>query len=266
MNELHAFLATVWFILLGLIITLYALLDGFELGTGILSLLARPAPENGIPTGTPGIWSINELWLVLAGGILFGAFPPAFVLIEHKLRLPLALLLLGLVMRRAGVLAGYWTDKPIRQPALAHNLYGWGSLLTAAMQGMLLGTICCQLSAHDSPLPVWLAPATLAVSATVVLVYSLLGICYLRGRDSLLRGGQVLLVLGICVLAVNLYPDIIPGQLALDKAAASNQTLLFMILAISLLLPLILAYNGFQYLLFHKRSGHNDSNTTPPAV
>lgn len=256
MNELHTFLATVWFILLGLVITLYALLDGCELGTGILSLLVRPSLENGIPANTTSAWGINELWLLLAGGILFGAFPHAFMLIEHNLRLPLALLLLGLIMRRTGVIHNQHGNKPF----LAHGLRGWGSLLTAVIQGWLLGAV------YGSFPPIWRTPMAFAGSVAVVLGYSLLGVCYLRGHRTLLRAGLALLMLIIGALAINLYPDIFPGHLTLTEAAAPNQTLLFMILGFSLLLPVIVAYNGFHYLLFSHRAGQDNASTQPPAA
>ncbi|EIJ36920.1 cytochrome d ubiquinol oxidase subunit II [Thiothrix nivea] len=281
MNELHAFLATVWFVLLGLVLALYVMLDGFELGVGILSLLnllpktltPTPLPEGeglrtaaSCPPSTSGRggWGVrvtglnrlNEIWLLLAGMIMLGAFPPAFALIASSLRLPLALLLAGLLLRRAGVIA----NRHQRKPGLAHGLYGWGSLLAAIAQGLVLGAVCC------GGLPAWVSPASCLIGVGVVLFYLLLGVCYQHGRRSLLFAGLGLFLLAFSALATWLYPDIIPGRLALGEAAASNQTLLSMILGISLLLPVILAYNGFQYLLSSKPSGQHDNHKTPPAA
>lgn len=255
MNELHAFLATVWFVLLGLVLALYVMLDSFELGVGILSLLPPSSPESSIIGKSSGVWGLHEIWLLLAGMIMLGAFPPAFALIASSLRLPLALLLVGLLLRWSGVIA----NRHQRKPGLAHGLYGWGSLLAAIAQGLVLGAICCGLSA-------WMSPASCLISAGVVLFYLLLGVCYQHGHRPLLFTGLGLFLLAFSALAVWLYPDLIPGRLALGEAAASNQTLLSMILGISLLLPVILAYNGFQYLLSSKPSGQHDNHKTPPAV
>lgn len=302
MNELHTFLATVWFVLLGIIIALYVLLEGCDLGVSILSLLAyKPALRHQLREYSGRTGQANELWLVLAGGVLFGAFPTAYTLILHTLYIPLILLLGGLLMRRAG--------------------FASGSLLAAVAQGLILGELMGSMSGGLTPFTLvvslgvvsgyallgassllnhphgsiktlakrwamafavgalatlvtvllwipaihpylstrWQHPATVVLLGGLLLAVLLVSIALLRslrehGRYSPLKWSLTLFLLTFTGLAASLYPDIIPGHLGLEQAAASSKTLIFMSFGVGLLLPLLLAYNGFQYLLFNKSS------------
>lgn len=66
--------------------------------------------------------------------------------------------------------------------------------------------------------------------------------------------GLLVFVLAFTGLAVSLYPELVPGRLGLEQAAASSHTLLFMIVGVGTLMPVMLAYNGFQYLVFSKQT------------
>jgi cytochrome d ubiquinol oxidase subunit II len=75
-DPLAKFLPQVWFFILGLFLFLYVLLDGFDLGVGILSLTSGSEERRGIlMTSLGNVWDANETWLVMMGGALFGAFP-----------------------------------------------------------------------------------------------------------------------------------------------------------------------------------------------
>lgn len=98
--DIHAFLAVIWFGILGLILTLYVVLDGFDLGVGMLSLFSRNERHRGIMMATLGsIWDGNETWLVVLGGALFGAFPIAYGAILHALYIPIMAMIFGLMFR-----------------------------------------------------------------------------------------------------------------------------------------------------------------------
>jgi len=76
MDALQLFLGNIWYFLIGLILVLYVVLDGFDLGVGIISLFACDEDRRGIMMASLGsIWDANESWLVVLGGALFGAFP-----------------------------------------------------------------------------------------------------------------------------------------------------------------------------------------------
>jgi cytochrome d ubiquinol oxidase subunit II len=89
-----------WFILLGVLLTGYAILDGFDLGVGILHLRARTDHERRIFMNSIGpLWDGNEVWLVTFGGALFAAFPHAYATAFSGFYLPFMLLLFALIFR-----------------------------------------------------------------------------------------------------------------------------------------------------------------------
>ncbi len=94
------FLALLWFGLLGLILFIYVALDGFDLGVGILSPSARDEESRGVMMASLGnMWHPNQTWLVVLGGLLFGAFPVAYGVVLSAFYLPMLLMLLGFIFR-----------------------------------------------------------------------------------------------------------------------------------------------------------------------
>ena len=75
-------MTTVWFLIVGLLIAIYAALDGFDLGTGVLyPFLARNEHEKHLLRASIGpVWDGNEVWLLTGGGALFAAFPPVYAM------------------------------------------------------------------------------------------------------------------------------------------------------------------------------------------
>ena len=100
MDALLHFLPQVWFVILALFLLLYVMLDGFDLGVGILSLTASSEERRSIlMTSLGNVWDANETWLVLMGGALFGAFPLAYATILHALYVPIWVMIFGLIFR-----------------------------------------------------------------------------------------------------------------------------------------------------------------------
>lgn len=92
--------ATLWFVLLMFLLMGYAILDGFDLGVGILHLFAREDEERRLVLNSIGpLWDGNEVWLVTFGGALFAAFPEAYATLLSGFYLPVMVLLMGLVGR-----------------------------------------------------------------------------------------------------------------------------------------------------------------------
>src|SRR5665647_3933184 len=90
-TEIHSLLANIWFFIIGLMLFLYVVLDGFDLGVGILSLFTRDEKHRAIMmTSLESIWDANETWLVLLGGSLFGAFPLVFAITLQALYIPVS--------------------------------------------------------------------------------------------------------------------------------------------------------------------------------
>src|ERR1700754_3446092 len=89
-----------WFLLIGVLMTGYAILDGFDLGVGILHLFARNDTERRIFMNSIGpLWDGNEVWLVVFGGALFAAFPEAYAAAFSGFYLPFMLVLFALILR-----------------------------------------------------------------------------------------------------------------------------------------------------------------------
>src|SRR3972149_1223570 len=93
-------LNTVWFLLIGVLIAGYAVLDGFDLGVGALSLFARSREERDLHVPAIGpVWDGNEVWLLTGGGALFAAFPIVYATVFSGFYLALMLLLVALIAR-----------------------------------------------------------------------------------------------------------------------------------------------------------------------
>ncbi len=123
--------------LLGLSILLYVILDGFDLGVGLLSPLATPGERDRMIASIGPFWDANETWLVLAIGILLVAFPTAHGIILSSLYLPVFVMLIGLILR--GVAFEFRAKAPAAQKAIWDWAFFIGSTMTALSQGYMLG-------------------------------------------------------------------------------------------------------------------------------
>ena len=123
--------------LMGLSILVYVVLDGFDLGVGILFPLADQGEQDRMIGSIGPFWDANETWLVLAVGLLLVAFPTAHGMILSTLYLPVFVMLLGLILR--GVAFEFRAKARTRQKALWNRLFFVGSLGTALAQGFMLG-------------------------------------------------------------------------------------------------------------------------------
>lgn len=125
--------------IMGLAILAYVVLDGYDLGVGILVALAGPTERDRMVAAIGPFWDANETWLVLGVGVLLTVFPLAHGVILGSLYLPVAAMLLGLILR--GVAFDF------RVKARAHHQPAWnrafcaGSLLAALAQGYMLGML-----------------------------------------------------------------------------------------------------------------------------
>jgi len=128
----------VWGGLIAAAVLLYVLLDGFDLGCGIIFPFA-PSDDcrSRIMNSIAPFWDGNETWLVLGGGGLFAAFPVAYSILMPALYLPIILMLLGLIFR--GVAFEFRFKAPEGQRKIWEVSFHAGSLLAAFMQGVILG-------------------------------------------------------------------------------------------------------------------------------
>jgi cytochrome d ubiquinol oxidase subunit II len=181
MAELAPDLVIVWAAIIVLGVIMYVLLDGFDLGVGILFPFAPSDQDRDLMmTSVAPIWDGNETWLVLGGAALFGAFPLAYAVILSGTYLPLLIMLIALILRgvafefrfKAGR-SRHWWDKA----------FYYGSLLATVAQGLVLGAFIqgFEMDGRDfaGGMFDWLSPFTLLCGLALISGYALLGCTWL---------------------------------------------------------------------------------------
>jgi len=123
--------------LMGISILVYVILDGFDLGVGLLAPLVGVNDRDRMIASIGPFWDANETWLVLAIGLLLVAFPTAHGMILSTLYLPVAIMLVGLILR--GVAFEFRVKAPAGHKASWDRAFFAGSLMTALAQGFMLG-------------------------------------------------------------------------------------------------------------------------------
>ena len=130
-------LAVIFVALMGFSILLYAVLDGYDLGVGILLPLTQKDDSDTMIASIGPFWDAHETWLVLAIGLLLIAFPAAHSHIFKELYLPTAVLLISLVLR--GVAFDFRAKAAFSHKPTWNKVFKMGSLLAAMSQGYMLG-------------------------------------------------------------------------------------------------------------------------------
>jgi len=134
-------LNTLWFLLIGFFLIGYVLLDGFDLGVGILSLFARDPQEKRVYYHAIGpVWDGNEVWLITGGAALFAAFPAVYATIFSGFYLAFILFLVGLIARAIALEYRGKVSSP-RWWRFWDWCFGLGSLIPALLLGVALGNI-----------------------------------------------------------------------------------------------------------------------------
>ncbi|AIE74089.1 MULTISPECIES: cytochrome d ubiquinol oxidase subunit II [unclassified Synechocystis] len=326
LEPLQHFLPQVWFFILGLFLFLYVLLDGFDLGVGILSLTASTEERRSIlMTSLGNVWDANETWLVLMGGSLFGAFPLAYATILNALYLPAVVMVVGLILRAVS-----FEFRENAHRKLVWNIaFGVGSFLAALGQGFALGSvfegITVDAQGHFAgTMWDWFTWRSVIVALTLIQGYVLIGSTYLilktegelqktyfktatiatwttlagavfitvstpafseEARAQLFTAPLVYVFAAIPLLGLGLiglllrslylweentpiiwtflvfslsfiglgfiiFPNIIPPSVTIYEAAAAPSSLVFMLTFIGFLIPILLFYNIYNYLVF----------------
>src|ERR1700729_582895 len=170
-----------WVSVLAISILLYVLLDGFDLGIGILFGLTRDETRRrAMLSAVAPIWDGNETWLVVVGVVLWGAFPVVYATLLSAFYLPLLVMLAGLILR--GV-AFEFRDKTQRWRWVWDAGFGRGSLLAAFIQGTTVGALVQGLPFTNGRYTGgefgWFSLFAVLCGAGLCLGYSLLGACWL---------------------------------------------------------------------------------------
>jgi cytochrome bd ubiquinol oxidase subunit II len=170
-----------WVLLLAVSIMLYVVLDGFDLGVGILFGLARGAERrDAMLCAVAPIWDGNETWLVVTGVILWGAFPIVYATLLPAFYLPLLVMLAGLILR--GV-AFEFRHKAERVRWIWDYSFAGGSFVATFIQGMTVGALVEGLPIINGQYTGgdfgWLSPFATLCGIGLCLGYALLGACWL---------------------------------------------------------------------------------------
>jgi cytochrome d ubiquinol oxidase subunit II len=174
-------LAFIWAGLIAFAVLTYVLLDGFDLGIGILFPFARSEKDRDLMMNSVApVWDGNETWLVLGGGGLFAVFPLAYSIVMPALYMPIILMLLGLIFR--GVSFEYrW--RTIRWKGVWDVAFFGGSFIAAFCQGIALGALVQGIAvtgrAYSGGWWDWLTPFSILTGLAVAVGYALLGATWL---------------------------------------------------------------------------------------
>ncbi len=253
------YLPVIWSLLLAVAIAMYVVLDGFDLGMGILFPFAASETEKDqMMSSVAPFWDGNETWLILGGGGLLVAFPLAYSIVMPALYLPVIFMLLALVFRGVAFEFRHVADT---SRFLWNIAFAGGSTLAAFFQGVLLGGFVQGIKVENNafaggPLD-WATPFALLCGLGVVAGYALIGCVWLvmktdgaaaaraRARAKLLLPA-VLVFMGI----VSLWTPIAFPRIAERWFTTPN---LFYLAPVPLL-TLVLAYAVWRWL----EKGHDN--------
>jgi cytochrome d ubiquinol oxidase subunit II len=174
-------LATVWAFIIAFAVFIYVVMDGFDLGLGILFPLFPAKQDRDVITNTVApVWDGNETWLVLGGGGLMAAFPLAYAILLPSIYTPLIAMLIGLIFR--GVAFEFrWRTRAQRN--LWDIAFAGGSYLAALAQGIALGAILQGVHVEGRHYAGgwwdWLTPFSLLTGVSLMVGYALLGATWL---------------------------------------------------------------------------------------
>ena len=250
-------LNTTWFLLVGVLLAGYAILDGFDLGAGILHLTVKKEGHRRLVVNSIGpFWDGNEVWLITGGGALFAAFPEVYASVFSGFYTALMLLLVALILRASALEFRGKIEAP-RWRSFWDVCFALGSFIAALLLGVALGNIVMGMpltSAHEyaGGLLGLLRPFPLGMGLMVVSVFALHGGLYLliktegELQEKLRRTvGALQPVYFILVLAVLAWALTLPHMLT----QYTGQPLLwvFPVLVLGSLLGVFMAWRRAAY-------------------
>ena len=202
-------LASAWVVIIGFCIMMYVLLDGFDLGVGILFPFFRNSTDRNIMVSTVlPVWDGNQTWLVLGGASLYGAFPRAFSLIMPALYLPIFLMVLALLFR--GITFEFRL-KATKERHFWDKLFFVSSIVATICQGLVLGTFVkgYQLGPDETLSFDLLTSFNIACAVALLFGYSLLGSTWIIAKTTGALQKRMFAAARICLFAVAIFMMII---------------------------------------------------------
>ncbi|MCE0744130.1 cytochrome d ubiquinol oxidase subunit II [Acetobacter sicerae] len=188
MMDFAHWLPIIWGVILIAAISIYVVLDGFDLGIGMLFALERDRTRRDVMVSTIApVWDGNETWMVLGGAVLYGVFPGAYATLLPAFYLPIIVMLASLIFRGVAFEFRVMTRGTVRE---RHWDFGFmaGSTLAAFCQGTILGGVIQGVSVTDGTFSGsafdWLTPFGVLCGFSVMCGYALLGATWLVWRTT----------------------------------------------------------------------------------
>ncbi|WP_454016822.1 cytochrome d ubiquinol oxidase subunit II [Azospirillum sp. Marseille-Q6669] len=228
-------LTLAWVAIVGFAVFMYVLMDGFDLGIGILYPFAPSEEARDVMMNSVApVWDFNETWLILGGAGLFAAFPIAYAVVLPAMYLPLLLMLIALIFR--GV-AFEFRFKARSSRHLWNKAFFLGSLLATFAQGVVLGSFIQGIEVEGrnfaGTMLDWLTPFSLFCGVALIAGYALLGSTWLIWRtigilqDWCFRvARRLLIVVLVLVAAVSLWTPFLDASIAARWFSVPNILLL----------------------------------------
>lgn len=243
--------------LMALSLLIYVVLDGYDLGVGILLPLAQDGADQDRMVASIGpFWDANETWLVLGAGLLLVAFPVANGIILGALYMPVVLMLVGLILR--GVAFDFRVKAQDRHKALWNHAFAAGSWLASLSQGVMLGRF---LTGFE---PGWMAWGfALLVGLGLAAAYALLGASWLimKSESGLQQDAgrwaqRSLIGAVLCVAAVSVVTPLVSASIA-EKWFSLPEFLLLLPLPLVTAVLFVLLFFGVPRLMKQQQGGND---------
>lgn len=218
-------LPLIWAGLIALAVFMYVLLDGFDLGLGILFPFAPTDRDRDLMmTSVAPVWDGNETWLVLGGGGLFAVFPKAYAALLPAVYMPIGFMLVALIFRGVAFEFRFKSEGVLKR--VWDQAFHWGSVVAAFSQGLILGAIVQGIELENGRFAggmyEWLTPFSFFTGCAVVWGYALLGTCWLiiKSENELLDWSRQLaqvslIMVMICMVIVSLWVPLLDANAAL---------------------------------------------------
>jgi cytochrome d ubiquinol oxidase subunit II len=241
-------LPVIFMAIMGLALLLYVILDGYDLGIGMLLPFADEREKDIMVAAIGPFWDANETWLVLGVGVLLVSFPEAHGIVLTSLYLPVTIMLVGLILR--GVSFDFRVKAAARHKERWNMAFAAGSLVAAAAQGWMLGSYITGLA----PSAVNYAFSAL-IASTMPALYLVLGSGWLLLKtegplfDKALRWGRrAMLPMGFALLAISISTPLVSATIAERWFSLPN-----FIGLLPIPLATVVAF-GAVYWVLHRRS------------
>lgn len=199
---------------MGMALLIYVILDGYDLGVGILLPFASDKEKDTMIASIGPFWDANETWLVLGVGVLLIGFPSAYTMVLTALYIPVTLMLFGLILR--GVAFDFRVKANVTHKHLWNRAFAAGSFIAAGAQGWMLGSYVTGLE-----FGLVNTGFSLLIALTLPALYVVLGAGWLmiKCEDALFDkakkwGKRAMPVMGLALLAISISTPLISEEIA----------------------------------------------------